>query len=520
MSPINTLGFADYAVLFVFFAAIVAITIATTKRAASTQGYFLANRSAKGWVLGLSFVSMSISSISFLAFPAAAYVGNWGGLIPFLVMPLVAIVADRLCLPLYRRINVTSGYEYLERRFGSFARFYGSSMFLLLQIGRVGLILVLVSLPLTLLTGLDQTTVIVLCGVFATAYVLVGGLATVLWTEVMQACILLLSLVFCIGLIVWKLPGGFGEVFATGYAAGKFSFPPWHIAGESPMSDFCQLTFGVLFLHGIFNQLLYYGADQNVIQRYLAAGSNRAARQGLWIGSLGVIPLFLALTFLGTALFVYFQRFPDPAIEKLAPDQIFPYFILTRLPPGAVGLAIAGLLAAAMSALVSNLNAISMVFQIDIYRRYLVAGRPDAHYLRIAKIVTLVGGLIIILGALALTRASTKTLLDLVFLVYAIFAGGLAGLFMLGMLSRRANAVGATVGIAVSVAVSLYLTCSHFGWLLPAELRSPTHPYLIGAIANTALLVVGYFTSVCWGFAYRQEYRAALGEERGQELSD
>lgn len=520
MFHINNIGLADGAVLLAFFAAIVAITVLTARRSSNTQGYFLANRSAKGWVLGLSFISMSVSSISFLAFPAAAFAGNWGGLIPFVVMPLVAIVGDRLCLPLYRRINVTSGYEYLERRFGSFARFYGSSMFLLLQIGRVGLILVLVSLPLTLLTGFDQINVIIFCGVFATAYVLVGGLSTVLWTEVMQVCVLLVSLVFCICLIGWKLPGGFGEIFSVGYAASKFSFPPWHIAGESPMADFCQLTFGVLFIHGIFNQLLYYGADQNVIQRYLAAGSNRAARQGLWIGSFGVIPLFLTLMFLGTSLFVYFQRFPDPAVAKLPPDQVFPYFILTRLPPGMIGLAIAGLLSAAMSALVSNLNAISMVFQIDIYRRYLVPRRPDTHYLKVAKIITLVGGAVITLGAVALTHASTKTLLELVFLVYAIFAGGLAGLFMLGMLSKRANLVGATTGIAVSVVVSLYLTCSHFGWLLPESLRSPTHPYLIGAIANTALLLVGYLVSVGWNLLGDRESERNLCEECEQELAE
>ena len=443
MPLIHTLGLADGAVLVAFFVVIVVITILTSRRATSTQGYFLANRSAQGWVLGLSFVSMSISSIGFLAFPAAAYEGNWGGLIPFLVMPLAAVVADRLFLPLYRRIHITSGYEYLERRFGAFARFYGSTMFLALQVGRVGLILVLMSLPLTLLTGMDQTHVIALCGLFTTTYVLFGGLATVLWTEVMQAIVLLVSLLFCIGLIFWQLPGGMGEVFSVGYAANKFAFPPWHIAGASPMTAFCQLTFVVLFLHGVFNQLLYYGADQNVIQRYLAAGSHRHARQGLWIGSFGVIPVFLVLMFLGTALFVYYQRFPDPAVEKLPPDQVFPYFILTRLPAGAVGLTIAGLLAAAMSTLVSNLNAISAVFQIDIYRRYLVVAQSDAHYLRAAKLITLAGGVIITLGALALAQASTKTLLDLVFLVYAIFAGGLAGLFLLGMVSRRANAAGA-----------------------------------------------------------------------------
>ena len=510
MPMIHSLGLADGAVLIAFFAVIVVITILTSRRATSTQGYFLANRSAQGWVLGLSFVSMSASSISFLAFPAAAYEGNWGGLIPFLVMPLVAVLADWIFLPLYRRIHITSGYEYLERRFGPFARLYGSSMFLLLQIGRVGLILVLMSLPLTLLTGMEQTTVIALCGVFTTTYVLFGGLATVLWTEVMQTIVLLVSLVFCVGLILWQLPGGMGEVLSVGYAADKFAFPPWHIAGASPMADFCQLTFLVLFLHGVFNQLLYYGADQNVIQRYLAAGSSRAARQGLWIGSFGVIPLFLILMFLGTALFVYYKRFPDPAIEQLSPDQVFPYFILTRLPPGAVGLTIAGLLAAAMSTLVSNLNAISAVFQIDIYRRYLVVAQSDAHYLRAAKIITLAGGAIITLGALALTQASTNTLLELVFLVYAIFAGGLAGLFLLGMLSRRANATGATAGIAASVVVSLYLTCSHFGWLLPEWLRSPTHPYLIGAFANMALLLVGYGVSLCLSPGNKSE----LGDEQ------
>ena len=486
----------DYTVLGAFGLAVIAITLRCAQKANTTESYFLASRSSPGWVVGLSFIGTSVSSLSFLAFPAAAYQGNWGGVVPFLIMPVVAIVADQVCLPLYRRLGITSGYEYLEQRFGPVARIYGSTMFLLLQVGRVGLILVLVSLPLTLLTGLSQEQTIVLCGLFTTLYVLFGGLSAVLWTDVLQTILLGAGAVFCTGMILFELPGGLSTVLEIGRQDGKFSLPPWHVSGGNLLTDLSQLTLLVLLLHGIFNQLLYYSADQNVIQRYLAVGSQREARKGLWIGSLGVVPLFLFFTFLGTCLYVYYLKVPDAAVSQLSADEVFPHFILTQLPPGVVGLIVAALLAAAMSSLDSNLNAIALVFQVDIYRRLLIRNRPDEHYLRAAKVITLVFGALITFGALVLASMPTKTLLDLMFLVYAVFAGGLAGLFLLGMLTLRTSATGVTAGIVASVLVSVYLTLSHFECLVPPEWRSPLHPYLIGAVSNTALLVVGYGTSL------------------------
>jgi len=310
MPTVYELSALDAVVLLAFFAAVVVITVRSARRTTTTQAYFLADRSAPGWVIGISFIGTSISSLSFLAFPAAAYQGNWAGLVPFLVIPFVAVVADRVCLPIYRRVGVNSGYEYLERRFGPFVRLYGSTMFLLLQIARVGLILVLLSLPLTLLTGLNQANAIMLCGVFTTLYVLFGGLSAVLWTDVLQTVFLALGAVFCVCLMCYQLPGGLTTVFEVGREAGKFNMPPWHVQGGSAMTDFIELTMVVLLLHGVFNQLLYYSADQNVIQRYLATESNREARKGLWIGSLGVVPMFAFFTFLGTCLYVYYAKLP------------------------------------------------------------------------------------------------------------------------------------------------------------------------------------------------------------------
>ena len=495
------LSILDYIVLAAFGLAVVAITVRCARKADTTEAYFLAGRSSPGWVIGLSFMGTSISSLSFLAFPAAAYEGNWAGIVPCLIIPLIAIVADRVCLPLYRRLKITSGYESLERRFGIVARVYGSAMLLLLQVGRVALIMVLLSLPLTLLTGLSQTETILLCGLFTTLYVFFGGLTAVLWTDVMQTVLLAAGAVCCVGWIVFQLPGGLATVVEVGGQDGKFSLPPWHVAGGSVWDDLTQLTLVVLLLHGIFNQLLYYSADQNVIQRYLASSSRQEARKGLWIGSIGVVPLFIFFICLGTCLYVYYAKMPDPAVSELSADEVLPHFILTQLPPGVVGLIVAALLAAAMSSLDSNLNAMALVFQVDIYRRILVKNRPEIHYLRAAKVITLAFGALMTLGAVALASVPVKTLLDLMFLIYAIFAGGLAGLFLLGMLSRRANSTGITIGIAASVATSVYLTLSHCGWLLPSQLRCPTHPYLIGAISNTALLVAGYGASLIWNRA-------------------
>ncbi|MEA3341777.1 MAG: sodium:solute symporter, partial [Chloroflexota bacterium] len=369
----------DIFVIGAFFVVVVAITVACARKGDGVDGYFLAGRSAKSWIVGLSFIGTSVSSLSFLAFPAAAYLGNWAGLVPFLVTPLIAIFADRVCIPYFRNAKVSSAYELLEQRFGTFARLYGSTMFLLLQIGRAGLILVLLSVPLTMLTGMSQSNVILLCGIFTTLYVLVGGLTAVMITDALQTILLAVGGLVCVAVMCANVPGGLGAIVDSGLSSGKIGVPPWSIPGEPWTQDFVQLTLIVLLMHGFFNQLLYYTADQNVVQRYLAVGSARESRIGLWIGSLGMVGVFTFFTFLGTCLYVFYQSCPDPAVSQLPADEVFPHFILTQLPPGVVGLIIAAVVAAAMSSLDSNLNAVAMVFLIDIYRRHIVKNATEAH---------------------------------------------------------------------------------------------------------------------------------------------
>lgn len=503
------LGIPDYIVLAALALIVGWIAWRCARGASTVEGYFLADRSAPGWRVGLSFIGASISSLGFLAFPASAYRGNWGGIIPFLMMPVVAILADRIFLPLYRRLGITSGYEYLERRFGVLARLYGSAMFLLLQIGRMGLILVLLAIPLKLLTGMSPPQAILSCGLLMTAFVVFGGLGAVLWIDTLQTLTLAVGSLLCIGLVCHTLPEGLRTVFTIGLRDAKFALPPWHQPGASIVDDFTQLTLGVLVLYGLSSQLLYYGADQNIIQRYLATRTNGQARIGLWVGSLGVVPLFCFFFFIGTSLHAYYQASPDPAVASLRPDEVFPHFILTRVPVGIKGVIVGALIAAGISALTSSLSAISMVFQIDVYRRFLVQGRAEAHYLRVAKGATVVGGCLVTLNAMALASVPVDTLLDLVFLVYAVFAGGLAGLFLLGMLSTRANRRGANLGIAASVVTSIYLTCSHFHWLLPAWLCWSPHPFLISAASNSVLFLVGYLASLA--FARCSHASAAQG---------
>jgi SSS family solute:Na+ symporter len=490
------LGALDYAVLAAMAAVVGAIAWRCARRTGTSDAFFLADRSAPGWMVGLSFIGASISSLGFLAFPAAAYRGNWGGIVPFVMMPVVAIFADRVCLPLYRRLGITSGYEYLEQRFGAPARLYGSLMFLLLQVGRMGLILVLLAIPLKLLTGMSPAQAIVLCGVMMTLFVTVGGLSAVIRIDMLQTFTLALGSLLCIGLICYELPGGLTSVFAQGWHAGKFALPAWHVPGGTLAGDFSELTLGVLVLYGLSSQLLYYSADQNIVQRYLATRTDGQARVGLWVGSLGVVPLFCFFTFIGTCLWAYYGARPDPVVSGLRPDEVFPHFILTRVPAGCKGIIIGALVAAGISSLTSSLSAIAMVFQVDIYRRLLVRAASDAHYLRVAKAATLLGGCLVTLNALALASVNTQTLLELVFLVYAIFAGGLAGLFLLAMLSRRANRPGVNTGITVSLLTSVYLTCSHFHWLLPDGWQWSPHPYLIATLSNAALFVVGYVVSL------------------------
>jgi solute:Na+ symporter, SSS family len=503
----TSLRVLDLLVIGLYFAAMVGVGWFFSRRTKTTEDYFVGNRSYPGWVAGVSLFGAQISSITFVAYPADAYKTAWLRYLLCLMLPVSVFLATRYLMPFFRRRNVTSLYEYLEARFGPKTRMYGASVFLLSQCIRISMILYLVALLMHTLTGWSVPLCLLLGGAVTAYYTIVGGLSAVIWTDVVQSVILTTGGLLILGTVVWKLPGGWGQLFSTAAADGKFLFGEAGADGKIhaiPLGfSITHKTFVMLLAVGVIQWLNDYVTNQEVIQRYCAAKSTRDARRAIWICCWSCVPTWGYFMLVGTGLYVFYKVFPNPAAADMLSgarkaEGIIPFFVTTQLGPGFTGLVIAAVLAAAMSSMSSAMNSISAVAVTDVYKRHFVAGRAEAHYVRVAKIITLGSSLIMMGGAWWLFRAETLTLQNLWTEFQSILAGGLLGLFLLGFLTTRVDGRAVGIGIVCAVVFSAGMSLVALGFL-PAEwikaVESHFDSYYTSIVGNLLMFVLGYTTA-------------------------
>ncbi len=482
-----TIRTLDIVAIVIYLSGMLLVGTYFSRRNHTTEDYFVGNRSFPGWVIGLSMLGTIISSATFLALPAAAYVLDWRQLSVNLVLPFVAIVAIVVFIPFFRQGKLTSAFEYLGRRYGVAPRIYGTCSFIALQLIRMAQILFLVSLPIQFLTGAPIELVIVGAGIFIAFYTIAGGIEAVIWTDVIQAGILILGGVLCFVLIAIDLPGGVGQIIEIGQAQNKFSLGSfdWNLA---------ERTFWTVAILGIVNWLMIYGGDQNMVQRYAAARSTREARKATALYSAIALPMWALFFFVGTSLFAYYSVFPEPHVAELEADQVLPYFILKELPAGVAGIVISAVLAAAMSSLDSGINAISTVSVIDLMKPFLAQGKDDKYYLKAARLIAMAVTILVIIGAIFFSRIEKESMNDLSLIVTSIFGGCLMGLFMLGFFTRRVNGTSATIAMVAAILFNIYLGLGLLGWL-PKDVQLGIHSYWVGATVNAFFIVMALLAS-------------------------
>lgn len=483
----------EFTIVGIYMAVMVAIGTFFARRQTSTDMYFVAKRSVPGWAMGLSIFATIITAVTVVAYPGAAYAGNWSLLVPgFMVVGVLAIVG-LVVIPFFRRVVGMSAYEYFGKRFGPGVRLYASFIFALGHFSKMAIVLYLLSLTIGSMMGWSVLHVIFLVGVATILYTLIGGIEAVIWSDVIQSGVL------CVGLLValsffLRLPHVTpGLLIEQALHAHKFSLGSTSLSLSKP-------SILVLSLYGFFFYLQKYTADQTLVQRYLVARTDRQALQGAALGALLCVPVWMLFMLVGTLLWSYYKitaAVLPPAIHRA--DQIFPYFLSTHLPPVLVGLFMAALFGAAMASMSSDLNCISVVGIEDFYRRW----RPqatDRQLLQRAKLLVALCGLLTMACATLLAK-STGTILSLYYAVSGIVAGGLAGLFLLAFLSTRADRRGAVIGIFASVAVTIWATLTiHGGALLDlGRWNYRWHAYTIGVVGNLVLLLVGYVASLISG---------------------
>ena len=516
---------ADVVVLFVYFALLIGAGFYFRKRSGTVDGFTVANRSLPGWVVGLSVFGTYLSSNTFIGVPGKAYGMNWNGLVFALSLPIAAFISVKWFVPFYRRHAGLSAYEHLETRFGAWARVYAVVCYLLTQVSRVGTIMFGVSVGLHALTGWDIATIILVSGFAVTLYTLLGGIEAVIWTDAIQSVILTLGAVVVVVLILTGMPEGPGQALRLANDAGKFSLGDFG-ASLAPVKPFAQPTFWVMLAYGVVMNLTNFGIDQNFVQRYHAADSEKAAGRSVWLGSLLYMPVALMFFFIGSILFSYYEANPGllqevklakaaeevaanhPGLANGSPealaeakrlasgmqpsdygDKVLPHFISNKIPAGLAGLLIAALFAAAMSSIDTSLNSSSTIALQDFYRRWARPDADEAQSLRFLRVMTVTWG--IIGTGVALAMMGVQSILDAWWKLSGVFAGGMLGLFLLGFISRRASNAGAVIGAVVGLLVILWLTFSpgitgELEWL-----RSPFHAHMTAIIGTLSIFLVG-----------------------------
>ena len=490
-----TARFPDVLAVGLYLAVMLAIGFVSARRSSSSEHYFVGHRNYSGWLVGLSMLGSIISSTTFLALPAAAYVLDWRQLTVNLMVPFVAVLAVVIFIPFFRRGRLTSAFEYLGLRFGATARLYGAAGFIILQLIRLAQVLFLMSLPMEFITGLPLDVVVVGAGVFVALYTIAGGMETVVWADAVQAAVKVLGGVLCLICVIREVPGGLAEIIEVGQAHHKFSV-------GSLDWDLTQRTFWTVAILGVLNWLNIYSGEQTIVQRYVAARSTREARKATLIFSGIAVPVWTMFFFIGTALFVLFKTRPGGAPDGLQPDQMLPYFVLTHVPVGMAGVIIAAVLAAAMSAIDSGVNSIATVTVVDLLRPYLARGREDRYYLRAARVATGAAVLAAVGGALFFSRLEKESMNDVSLIVFSVLGGAITGVYMLGFFSTRVHGRSVNIALAAAIALNLYLGLGVMK-VLPEACRIPLHSYWVGAVVNGVFMIVAYAVARIWPEASR-----------------
>jgi len=290
----------DITIFILYLVGIVLFGSSFYRKNKTASAFTLGNNTLPPWVITLSILATFVSSISYLALPGQAYLTNWNAFAFSLSLPLASIIAVKFFVPLYRSVNSPSAYTYLERRFGPWAKTYASVMYLLTQLMRAGTILFLMALPLNVLLGWNITTIIVITGVSVMIYSLLGGIQAVVWTDAIQAIILITGALVCIGVLLFSMPEGPEQLFQFAIENQKFSL-------GSFSTGLTSSTFWVVLIYGLFINLQNFGIDQNYIQRYMSSRTKKEAQKSALYGGLLYVPVSALFLFIGTALFSFYK---------------------------------------------------------------------------------------------------------------------------------------------------------------------------------------------------------------------
>jgi len=488
MSLLDTLIIAGY------FAVVFGVGLYFARRQKTTEDYFLAGRNVPGWVVAFAIVGTMISSTSFIGHPGNVFARDMWNLPSFFMLPLVLLFVSRHVVTFYRRTIRMSVYDYLEKRFSYPARAYGAAAFIVSRVVDMSATLYFLAIPVSFLTGFDVWWVILAVGVATLIMTVAGGIAAVVYSDILQGTLLIAGGLVCLGITLFRPEQGAGGVLQTAWEGGKFGL------GSTTFS-WTRDNIWFYLVGGAIWAVQRYALDQHIVQKYLVARTDAQAQRSAYVGAVACLGVWAMFFLFGACLWGFYQLSGAvlPAEVAAAKDNIVPYFIKTQLPAGLIGLVIAALIAAAMSSLDSDLNSMATVIVDDYFARW----RPrssDAARLWVGRAtVGVLGVLSIVFSQLWI---GVGTAMEFAVQLFSVATAGMLGLFALGALSKRATARGAVWGIAACVLFTAWATLTSVK--LPAlnrvvldvgRFNYTLHPFLIGVFNHAVLFAVGVAAS-------------------------
>ena len=456
----------DLAVIGLYFLVISAI--AWSSRAAEHEGsrqFMLGERKIPWWAAMLSIIGTELSALSFVGVPAYAFsrTGNFTYLMAGVGLVLARIIVSRWFVPAYYAHNVISIYELLEHRFGPLTRNAGVAVFMFTRVAMSGVRLYAGSIVIQQAGGLSWQVAIVLTTLVGMVYTIVGGIKSVIWTEVLQVCVMFGGAVLAAVVLFTALPDGWASVQAAtaGLEPPKFQLLDWRfdLFAEDQEFSVWACLIGMTF----FN-LSIMGTDYDMVQRMLTTKDEARSARAVITSALADLPLSALFLTIGVLLFTYYGVFPDPTLPmedgSVVAKRVFPHFIVTRMPPIAAGLVVAGIVSVALSSFQSALNALSTSFTVDVYRRYIGRDLPDERYVAVTRLATV--GFAVLLMGVAFATSRTKNILVLGLEIPSYTYCAMLGVFVAGIFTRRGNDRSAVAAIVLTIPFVL-LAC-HRWW--------------------------------------------------------
>jgi solute:Na+ symporter, SSS family len=457
----------------------------------SLKSYFLADKAVPWWAIALSIVSAETSTLTIISIPGLAYDRDFGFLQIVFGYLLARIVIAMLFLPAYFKGELFTAYQLIDRRFGPHLHRLTAGIFLATRALAEGVrvfaisIVVNIALQAYLLRFMSAETAtiasIAIVTLLTLIYTFEGGMTAVIWTDVVQMFIYIGGTLIGLFTLLQLVPGGWDSIQHTASVAGKFKILDFTPSISNPY------YFWAGVIGGTFLTTASHGTDQLMVQRLLAARNQREAKAALFASGGFILLQFTLFLIVGASLWVFYS---GQTFERS--DRIFPTFIVSQMPTGIAGLLIAAILAAAMSNLSAALNSLSSTTVIDFYARLRPSASNDDR-LRVSRVATVFWA-IVLFGLAIVTQFGGQRVLELGLSIASVPYGGLLGVFLLGVLTKRANERGATIGIIFGLAVNIALwVAPRVGWVDTAHAVAWTWYVTIGA---TLTFVVGYLASL------------------------